>query len=86
MPLIVLGYIVVVISIGLSIYNMIAAANYTPPEPPVPSPKDVGHIPTAEQGRPVPVLFGKRKIERPNVVYWGNPHSTKNKVNQSELT
>lgn len=29
-------------------------------------------IPTAEVGRPIPVLFGSRKISAPNVVWWGD--------------
>lgn len=29
-------------------------------------------VPTAEVGREIPVLFGTRKIEGPNVVWWGS--------------
>lgn len=29
-------------------------------------------VPTATEGRPVPVLFGTRLIENPNVVWWGD--------------
>jgi hypothetical protein len=33
--------------------------------------EDIG-VPTATEGRPVPVLFGTRLIENPNVVWWGD--------------
>lgn len=29
-------------------------------------------VPTAEEGREIPVLFGCRKIESPNVVWYGD--------------
>lgn len=29
-------------------------------------------VPTATEGRPIPVLFGTRLIENPNVVWWGD--------------
>ena len=29
-------------------------------------------VPTAEEGRPIPVLFGTRRITGPNVVWWGD--------------
>lgn len=33
-------------------------------------------IPTAEEGRPIPVLFGTRRITSPNVVWYGDISST----------
>jgi len=33
-------------------------------------------VPTAEEGREVPVLFGTRRITGPNVVWWGDLAST----------
>jgi hypothetical protein len=39
--------------------------------PASPPPWDIG-VPTATEGRPVPVLFGTRLIENPNVVWWGD--------------
>mgnify|MGYP000266680068 FL=1 len=29
-------------------------------------------VPTAQEGREVPVLFGTRRITGPNVVWWGD--------------
>jgi hypothetical protein len=29
-------------------------------------------VPTATEGREIPVLFGCREIKSPNVVWWGN--------------
>lgn len=29
-------------------------------------------VPTAEVGREIPVLFGRRKLEAPNVVWYGH--------------
>ena len=76
-----IGYALTVISIGLSIYQMFQK----PPEPPVPAPRGVTGVPEAVQGMDVPVLFGTRWISKSNVVWWGNPHSTKITVNASEL-
>lgn len=33
-------------------------------------------FPTAEEGRPIPVLFGTRRITAPNVVWYGDISST----------
>lgn len=33
-------------------------------------------FPTAEQGRPIPVLFGTRRITAPNVVWYGDISAT----------
>lgn len=30
------------------------------------------NVPTAEVGREIPVLFGRRKLEAPNVVWFGH--------------
>ena len=29
-------------------------------------------VPTAEQGKPIPVLFGTRILSGPNIVWWGD--------------
>jgi hypothetical protein len=29
-------------------------------------------VPTAEEGRPIPVLFGTRRLSSPNVVWYGD--------------
>lgn len=41
-----------------------------PPTPPTPTPDQLTGVPTAEQGKPIPVLFGTRLISQPNVVWY----------------
>jgi hypothetical protein len=44
------------------------------PKPPGPKPatlKDFD-VPTAEEGRPVPVLFGTKTVTGPNVIWYGD--------------
>jgi hypothetical protein len=36
-------------------------------------------VPTAEEGRPIPVLYGTVKLEGPNVVWWDEPNAVDNK-------
>jgi len=67
--------ILAVISLALGIYS----ALQKPPEPPVPLPDGIAQIPVAEQGNPIPVVFGVRAVKKPNIVWWGDP---KNKPNQ----
>lgn len=61
---------------------MVALAYFLRPKPPKPPspPKPTGleefDIPTAEEGRPLQVLFGKRRIKGPNVVWYGDLKST----------
>lgn len=74
--------VLAVISLGLSIYQMLQS----PPEPPVPSPRSINGVPEAEQGMDVPVLFGKRWISKSNVVWWGRPKTAKIQVMPSELS
>lgn len=70
--------VISVASLAISLYQMLS---YKPPESPVPPPNTIQNIPTAEQGKAIPVLFGTRVVNQPNVVWWGNPHNTPNKVN-----
>ena len=42
------------------------------PSPQKPSPGKIQNLPIADQGAPIPVLFGTRIIKRPNVVWWGD--------------
>ena len=42
-----------------------------PIQPPPPSLDDM-QIPTAEPGRPIPVIFGTRLVKAPNVVWYGD--------------
>lgn len=68
--------VLMIASIGMSIYSMLSASSG--PAAPVPAPNAVGGIPTAEEGRPIPVVFGTRILSQPNVVWWGNTHNTPN--------
>ncbi len=47
--------------------------NYLMPSPPAPKASDISDFtaPTAEEGRPVPVVFGTVKIEGANVLWYG---------------
>lgn len=69
-----------VISVGMSIYSMLTAKS---PKPPVPAPNAISGIPTAEQGKPIPVIFGTCTVSQANVVWWGNPHTVKNSIKMS---
>ena len=44
------------------------------PKPQTAPPPGLGDIdaPTAEEGREIPVLFGTREMQGPNVVWWGH--------------
>lgn len=44
------------------------------PKPETRPPAGIGefNVPTAEVGREIPVLFGTRKLEAPNVVWYGD--------------
>lgn len=51
---------------------------FTRPDPP-PGPEDARasglsdiNVPTAQDGKPVPVLFGRRQIKSPNVIWYGD--------------
>jgi len=59
-----LAYFVVLLVIG---YSMTPKAQSLPPA-------GLGDIkaPTAEEGREIPVLFGTRDIDGPNVVWYGD--------------
>lgn len=44
------------------------------PKPPIPPPATLEdfQVPTAEEGRPIPVVFGEVWITGPNVLWYGN--------------
>jgi hypothetical protein len=46
-----------------------------PPQPKPPALEDFS-VPTAEEGRPVPVVFGEVWITGPNVLWYGDLRST----------
>lgn len=43
------------------------------PKPNIPQllPGQVDNVPVAEEGKPIPVIFGTRYVRQPNVVWWG---------------
>lgn len=59
---------------------LMATAYLTMPKPrqpkkPVPIGIEQFDLPTAEEGRPIQVLFGKRFVVSPNVVWYGHLRS-----------
>lgn len=60
-------YIVVFIVALVAAYAMM-------PKPQSQPPAGLGdfNVPTAEEGREIPVLFGTRDVEGPNVVWYGD--------------
>lgn len=62
-----LAYIAVLI---ISAFVAIALA----PKPPKPKPASLSDfdIPTAEEGRPIPVVFGTVLVTGPNVIWYGD--------------
>lgn len=43
-----------------------------PSEPIPPSVREASNIPTAEAGRPIPVVFGTYVVKAPNIVWYGD--------------
>ncbi len=62
-------FLQLVIGVGLQILGYMLA-----PKPPGPKPPALEDLkaPTAEAGRPIPVLFGTRVIEGPNNLWSGD--------------
>lgn len=58
----------VIAIVALSLYAMSLAPK---PENAKPAGLADFNVPTAEVGREIPVLFGRRKFEAPNVVWYG---------------
>lgn len=61
------GYLVVMLIAAVVAYA-------TAPKPPTPKPPGLEDIdvPTAEEARPIPVVFGTVKVTGPNVVWYGD--------------
>lgn len=61
--------ILLVLFIASSVLSMVLA-----PKPPKPKPAALSdfEVPTAEEGRPIPVVFGTVTIKGPNVVWYGD--------------
>lgn len=62
-----MGYLVVLIVAALVIQALA-------PKPPAPKPASLKDfdVPTAEQDRPIPVVFGTVTVSGPNVIWYGN--------------
>lgn len=68
---------VIVIQIIVAIVAAVVTAALAPkPEPPKPSTLDDFDVPTADDGRPIPWVFGTVWIKGPNVLWFGDLRST----------
>ncbi len=59
----------------IAVFTVALVVSYaTMPKPQSQPPAGLGDIkaPTAEEGREIPVLFGTRLLEAPNVVWYGH--------------
>lgn len=59
----------------IAVFALALAVSYSmTPKPQSRPPAGLGdfNVPTAEVGREIPVLFGTRKLEGPNVVWYGH--------------
>lgn len=63
-----------------------ALAYVLAPKPQTQPPPGIGEIkvPTAEEGREIPVLFGTRNIDGPNVVWFGDIKTEPHKIDPCE--
>lgn len=69
-----------ILNFVIQVAIMIALSLLLAPKPKKPKqPKPTGieqfDVPTAEEGRPIQVLFGKRYVASPNVVWYGDLRS-----------
>lgn len=60
-------YLVVAVIVAIVAYAMTPK----PPDPIPPMLKDI-NAPTAEEGRPIPVVFGTWVVKSPNIVWYGD--------------
>ncbi len=65
--------IVIMVAVSFAVTAMMRTKQKTPIGP---DPEDKIDAPLAEEGTPVPVLFGTRRLKGPNVVWWGDLSST----------
>lgn len=65
------------VQIGIMIVSAIISYALTP-KPPTPKPAALSDfdVPTAEEGRPIPVIFGTVWIKSPNVLWYGDLRAT----------
>jgi hypothetical protein len=65
------GFFTFAVQLVVSLVLSYALRPDPPPPPPAADLEDLD-VPTAEQGRPVPVLFGRREIAAPNTLWYGD--------------
>lgn len=70
LTLFIIYVVLLIVSVALAI--LLAPG---PPDPTPPAALEDFTVPTASQSRPCPVLFGKRTITGPNVVWYGDLES-----------
>lgn len=63
--------VIYILVIASTIANVIMALLNKPAVPNL-LPSDVSNIPVATAGKPIPVVFGRRFIRQPNVVWCGD--------------
>lgn len=66
---------VVYLAIAL-VAGYVAAALAPKPEPPKPAGMDDFDVPTADDGKPIAVVFGEVWMRDPNVIWYGDLRST----------
>jgi hypothetical protein len=68
------GISAAIVSIVVSVISAILSAVLAPGPPPPPKASSIDDItaPTADDGRPIPVVFGHTLVAGPNVVWYGN--------------
>jgi len=71
MPYPVLLIIYYVLMIALTIAQVVMALTRKSSVPNL-LPSAIDNVPVAEAGKPIPVVFGRRFLRQPNVVWWGD--------------
>lgn len=61
-----------IVILAISLIATAVALQVRPPEQKPASFEDI-NLPTADEGRPIPVVYGTYLVQAPNVVWWGNP-------------
>lgn len=63
----------ILIQIAIMIVSAVLSYALTPkPKPPKPASLDDFDLPTAEEGREIPVVFGEVWVKGPNVIWYGD--------------
>jgi hypothetical protein len=65
------------IQIAIVVVSAVISAALAPkPQPPKPARLEDFDAPTAEEGRPIPVIFGTVWVTGPNIVWYGDLRTT----------